>query len=197
MSQETAATKPNRDWDGVTAVIAALIGLLALSVSAYTAYLQRQQVRAQVWPLVLLGSSNSKSELVVLNKGVGPAIIRSFKVYVDGKPQRNWDQVFASLGLHFNKRPWFSTVNGTVLSPDDRITQLQFETPEDFNAFATRAERVAFQLCYCSTLDDCWVLDGLERGTTRRFREIDACPVDHPDEFHDNEIDLARTKEKP
>jgi hypothetical protein len=33
-------------------VIAAGIGLLALLVAGYTAYLQRQQVRAQVWPRV-------------------------------------------------------------------------------------------------------------------------------------------------
>ena len=39
-----------RDWDGLAAVIAAFVGLLALLVSGYTAYLQRQQVRAQVWP---------------------------------------------------------------------------------------------------------------------------------------------------
>jgi len=47
-------TRRRRDWNGVSAVIAALIMLPALCVSGYTAWLQRQQVRAQVWPRLLL-----------------------------------------------------------------------------------------------------------------------------------------------
>ncbi len=45
-----------RDGSGLAAVIAAFVGLLALCVSGYTAYLQRQQVRAQVWPYIEFGS---------------------------------------------------------------------------------------------------------------------------------------------
>jgi hypothetical protein len=41
--------KRRRDWDAFAAVIASFIGFLALAVSAYTAYVQRQQLRAQVW----------------------------------------------------------------------------------------------------------------------------------------------------
>ena len=48
-------TRRRRDWNGVSAVIAALIGLLALLVSGYTAVLQQQQVRAQVWPYIETG----------------------------------------------------------------------------------------------------------------------------------------------
>jgi uncharacterized membrane protein YebE (DUF533 family) len=39
--------KPGRKWDAYAAVIASFIGLLALAGSGYTAYVQRQQVRAQ------------------------------------------------------------------------------------------------------------------------------------------------------
>jgi hypothetical protein len=39
-------------------VIATLIGLLAVSVAAYTAYMQRQQVRAAVWPILEFDSGN-------------------------------------------------------------------------------------------------------------------------------------------
>src|SRR3954467_8259149 len=88
-----------RNWDGVAAVIAAFVGLLALCVSGYTAYLQRQQVRAQVWPYLESGISSSKRSVTLFNKGVGPAIIGSVHVLVDGKPQRNWPAVFRALGL--------------------------------------------------------------------------------------------------
>src|SRR5207249_10979872 len=39
------------------AVIATLVGFLALCVSGYTAYMQRQQVRAAVWPILEFYSS--------------------------------------------------------------------------------------------------------------------------------------------
>ncbi len=88
-----------RNWDALAALIAALIGVLALLVSGYTAYIQRQQVRAQVWPYLLVGNYDPERAIGVLNKGVGPAIVGSVQVFVDGKPQRTWKQVFAALGL--------------------------------------------------------------------------------------------------
>jgi len=39
-------------------VIATLVGFLALSISSYTAYMQRQQVRASVWPILEYNTSN-------------------------------------------------------------------------------------------------------------------------------------------
>src|SRR6185312_15580863 len=84
-TREALAKSPQRrEWDGVAAVIAAFVGLLALCVSGYTAYLQRQQVRAQVWPYLETGISSSKRGVSLSNKGVGPAIIRSAQVLVDG-----------------------------------------------------------------------------------------------------------------
>src|SRR5205809_7894083 len=71
--------------------IATLVGLCALCVSGYTAYVQRQQVRAAVWPILEFDSSNTPDiHFTLANKGVGPAIIRHVIVMVDGQPVRNW-----------------------------------------------------------------------------------------------------------
>lgn len=54
------------------AAVATLIALLAVAVSAYTAYVQRQQVRAQVWPILEVNSGNEPElRLWIANKGVG------------------------------------------------------------------------------------------------------------------------------
>jgi hypothetical protein len=67
--------------------VAPLIAVLAVAVSAYTAYLQRQQVRAQVWPVLEYGTGNEPElRLWLANKGVGPALIRHVMVTVDDKP---------------------------------------------------------------------------------------------------------------
>jgi hypothetical protein len=80
------------------ASIATLVGLCALCVSAYTAYVQRQQVRAAVWPILEFDSSNAPDiHFTLANKGVGPAIIRHVTVMVDGQPVRNWKEALEKM----------------------------------------------------------------------------------------------------
>src|SRR5947208_14897771 len=76
------------------AVIATLVGVCALCVSAYTAYMPRQQVRAAVWPILEFYSSNAPDiHFTLANKGVGPAIIRHVMGKVDSQPMKNWYEV--------------------------------------------------------------------------------------------------------
>lgn len=114
-------------WDALAAIIAALIGLLALCVSGYTAYVQRQQVRAQVWPHLSVGQSDFPPSLTVVNQGVGPALVRSVEVLVDGKPQPDWEHVFAAEGMHGDIHRLTSKLSGAVLSPGQKLTWLNFE----------------------------------------------------------------------
>ncbi|MER3546617.1 MAG: hypothetical protein C4338_03040 [Rhodanobacteraceae bacterium] len=96
---ESASAPPRRcNWDAVSALIAALIGLLALCVSGYTAYIQREQVRAQVWPVVFSGNNDNENSVEVYNNGVGPAIVQSAQIWVSGKPQPDWMHVLVALG---------------------------------------------------------------------------------------------------
>src|SRR5438552_8737433 len=80
------------------AVIATFVGFLALCVSGYTAYVQRQQVRAAVWPILVFDRRNATDiHFTLANKGVGPAIIRHVIVEVDGKPVRNWKEALEKI----------------------------------------------------------------------------------------------------
>jgi hypothetical protein len=156
-------------------------------VSGYTAWLQREQVRAQVWPYLETGISGSKQELMLVNKGVGPAVIRAVRVYVDGKPQHNWDAVYAGLGLKFAQRPPYSTVSSVVLSAGEHIDQVLFRDTDDFNLYARQATRVAMWLCYCSTMKECWIRDDREKDSSHITKETETCPAKNPDDFIDNE----------
>ena len=53
-----------------------------LCVFGYTAYMQRQQVRAAVWPMLEFDASNGPIKFTLANKGVGPAIIKHVVVKV-------------------------------------------------------------------------------------------------------------------
>lgn len=50
--------KETRTASRYEAFVATFIALLAVCVAGYTAYMQRQQVRAAVWPILEFDSSN-------------------------------------------------------------------------------------------------------------------------------------------
>lgn len=183
-ARETARTR--RDWNAVAAVIAALIGLLALAVSGYTAWLQRQQVRAEVWPYLQTGISPSRQEVSLSNKGVGPATVEWVEMLVDGKPVRSWSQAFDALGLPDLRNTPYSTINGVVISPGESIQQLGFRDADAFARFYAQYPRIELSVCYCSALDECWLYDQGEDAIEKRSRPVAECPAIDADAFIDN-----------
>jgi len=151
-------------WDAVAAIIASLIGFLALLVAGYTAYIehyiaeiQTKQVQAQVWPWLVAGNNDNENSVEVLNKGVGPAIVRSAQVFVDGKPQPDWQHVLKALGAVPHQYSQ-STLNPNVLTPGEKVPVIQFTDKGDYKRFraAAIAHLTLIDICYCSTLGECW-----------------------------------------
>lgn len=87
VNDSKAAADGRRSGVRYETAVATVIAILAVAVSGYTAYVQRQQVRAQVWPILEYGSDNEPElRLWLANKGVGPALIRHVMVTVEGEP---------------------------------------------------------------------------------------------------------------
>jgi hypothetical protein len=164
-------------------VIAALVGFLALLVSAYTAYIQREQTRAQVWPRLLVGYRPADRLVVIYDKGLGPAIIRSVRVTVDGKPQRDWDQVVTAMGLKLSEPLKSSTIGSVVISPGEELHLLKFASDADFAQAAAASRPLEMHICYCSVLNDCWLMNDQEKTPALRVREVESCPVDPAADF--------------
>src|SRR5204862_5694099 len=126
---EKRATRGASRYD---AVIATLVGVCALCVSGYTAYIQRQQVRAAVWPILEFDSSNAPDiHFTLANKGVGPAIIRNVIVKVDGQPVRNWKEALERIlgpGEHLGSE---SDMSGHVLAAGESMTVYTPHHPEN------------------------------------------------------------------
>lgn len=168
-------------------IIATLVGISALFVSAYTAYVQRQQVRAAVWPILEFDSSNSPEiNFTLANKGVGPAIVRHVIVKVDGQPVKNWLDVSEKLLGPGNHRFSESDMSGHVLSPGESITVFTPRHPDNSALVFDKAnplwvtmnkerERVTVEICYASTLGECWILRGgtMSHASTT---EVGRCP---------------------
>jgi hypothetical protein len=79
--------KETRGASRYDVVIATVVGFLALCVSGYTAYMQRQQVRAAVWPILEFDSGNAPIHFILANKGVGdyPAC------HCEGRRDAGWE----------------------------------------------------------------------------------------------------------
>ena len=104
------------------AAIATFIALLAVSVAGYTDYMQRQQVRAAVWPILEFDSSNGPDiHFSVANKGVGPAIIQHVIVKVDGRPVKNWNEALDTFVGPAKHRYAESDITGHVFAPNESM----------------------------------------------------------------------------
>lgn len=172
-------------------VIVTLIGVSALFVSGYTAYVQRQQVRAAVWPILEYGTSNDPKICFTLdNKGVGPAIIRNVIVRVDGEPVRNWQTALQKLLGPGQYKFTQSSMSGHVMAAGESMDVL---VPHNFDgtplptdksnplwvALNKERLRVAVEVCYSSTLGDCWTLrtEAKSRSTTTEIRSCAETPA--------------------
>jgi len=176
-SPNVDAAQGGRNWDALAAVVAALIGLMALLVSGYTAYVQRQQVRAQVWPYLLVGYADREHARIVYNKGVGPALVRSVQVLVDGKPLPDWEHVMSALGGASKASYTQSTLANNVLTSGEKLEVLIVQGDDDYRHFREESlNRAAMRICYCSTLEDCWMYDDERPKDQPRSQPIDRCP---------------------
>jgi hypothetical protein len=175
------------------AVIATFVGFLALCISGYTAHVQRQQVRAAVWPILEFDSANGPIHFILANKGVGPAIIKNVIVKVDGEPVRNWREALEKIlgpGEHLGTE---SDMSGHVFAAGESVTVF---TPHDSENNPLNFDksnplwvkmnkdrlRVTAEICYCSTLGECWTLraGGLTPSTTTETRR---CPTPSASSF--------------
>ncbi|MBV8217446.1 MAG: hypothetical protein JO325_03205 [Solirubrobacterales bacterium] len=181
MSEKDVVVARRWDRDLIVAVTSGLVGLLALAVSTYNVTLQHKQVRAQVWPrLLLMPSFNHENgfSYSLENGGIGPAEVRTARVTVDGKPVKNWhDAILLMTGKDFNDWTW-GTIHGTLATPGSNRTVLTIKDEAIGGIMFKQQNRLSAEICYCSALEDCWVLED------NAPRLVSKCP-DYSDAFND------------
>jgi hypothetical protein len=179
------------------ATVASLMALLALSVSAYTAWIQRQQVRAQVMPLLEYGTSNQPAlNLTVANKGVGPARIEHVVFTFDGKPIASWIDLQQQLFRDDEAVGYSTSLLGKhIVSPGEEIAVYTLtdkagqpigvgDKPSPGFHFNVERLRVGAEICYCSTLDECWMLT-VQRQQLPETTPVRRCPDPSARTFHE------------
>ena len=102
-----------------------------------------------------------------INNGVGPARIRAFELSYEGKPIRNWWELLETCcgwSRQVRSPVMSAKILGRVLGPGQTLTALAMErTPENqqiWDRLNTARLQIRGRVCYCSSLDDCWSVEG-------------------------------------
>jgi hypothetical protein len=168
---EAAARRRSRKLDRrLELFFGAGVGLLALFVSAYTVYLQRQQLKVQAWPRLTIeadsqpgsGSEEIHSTLLLRNRGVAPAEIRTMRLAFAGTDLPSWKEwseaVARELGIEGFEFSRTGAPIGTVIGVGQDVPLLVTSSRRTVAVMEADRE-TTISVCYCSMLEDCWVLD--------------------------------------
>lgn len=117
-----------------------------------------EQQRVSVWPYVQWYMSNVHGfKFVVKNSGVGPAIIKSLDITVDGKPVEVGG-LAQTIYVPPDGSYATSSVVGMVLPANEQVPAFQIEDEVEGKKFteAYRSKKLTVSLTYCSIYGDCW-----------------------------------------
>ncbi len=181
-SDEPRALRRAIRVDLVIAVCALLISSLATAASWWQSRVVAEQLSAQVWPYVSF-SVDLNDELFsisIANDGLGPAVLRTAGLSVDGKPQASFvDAMHAMFGPNLIQRArrggdrkvsatYASGGPGSVLRAGASATVFAFRSKRWATLFSREWQRLDMRVCYCSIEGACW---------TRDIRSDDPRPV--------------------
>lgn len=169
-----------REPETFIALAALVVSLSAVAVGIYEASLQRAHDRAEVWPHVEVGTFTTPTDATVYleNTGVGPAVINSIIVTVDGKPRRNWEEVVTALfGDAAPARFGHETVRDHSLRAGDKVVLLDLSTGS-VTGFWDQIKRVGVTVCYASVFGERWELAGPKLGGGKiDWTPVTQCPA--------------------
>jgi hypothetical protein len=170
--------------DRIMSVSAIVAALAAVIVAAYEATINREYQRISVWPRITQSNSyvaDQPYNRTVANVGIGPAIIRSVEIRVDGNICRSWDDVAAALAKRKIPNIYSWMHNGAVVLPGKEVPVLKIAAGDDARAFweATQGDRLSIRICYSSLYGESWMSDSARQEPAR----VSQCVSDPNKEF--------------
>ena len=156
--------------DLIIAICALFISLAATAASWWQSRVVAEQLSAQVWPYLSIDTSYQPSVLSVdiVNNGLGPAIICSTVLSLDGKPIANALVGVTQLLPHHAKRHFGLDMSdlksGEVIRASGSVQLLHLSGATVVPLFVRNAKRFDLHICYCSLLGNCWLVSANATG---------------------------------
>lgn len=155
-------------WEAIAGFSSAIIALCALGLTVWQACITRSHNRLSVRPHLTtwrhLDHTNHCYSVDLINNGIGPAFVRSFKVSVDGHlvPGENYEPIEKALKILFpqydfsSHQSYLGNGYGMAASETRPLLSLRFlgpsfPKPEEIDHALTRAHLL---IGYVSIYDD-------------------------------------------
>jgi hypothetical protein len=165
--------------------LALLISALAATAGWWQTHVIAQQLSAQVWPYVTVSGNFDAGalRLSVDNDGLGPAIVESFVLLVDGKPQRDVIAAMHALVGPIKRGDAHAAVDvssisaGQVLRTNSATVLFRLTNKAVAPQLAIQmSRRLAIRTCYCSIVQNCWTFKISASNSTERPIAVSRCP---------------------
>jgi hypothetical protein len=154
----------------IVALAAIMVSVMTLFVYIYQARIMQEQQHTSVWPYVewtttYYSEENQEFYISVINKGVGPALMKDSKLYLDDKLYSYGEyHEFMNDLLGQGKRDslWimYSVVDNRVMAPGEEVKIFHVKNWKESRIPQVDFKRIKYTLCYCSIYGDCWTTDG-------------------------------------
>ena len=166
--------------DLVIATLALLASSGATLSSVYQTHVIANQLSASVWPYLEAVYSYSKDSaaLEVANDGLGPALVRSAGLVVDGQTVASYRHGIDALERGFHvQHPYngsFSSIGpSSVIRPGQQEALFSISRLP-VKGFGSFSKRVTLKICYCSLLGQCWIY---RSGPVETRDQVGSCPT--------------------
>jgi hypothetical protein len=167
--------------DFFIAVAALGVSVLSTLTLIYQTHVIGQQYASTIWPYLSIVATYELhgASFEVSNEGLGPALIDSAQLEVDGKPVAGWTGYVsalakepsirtailsarkAALAGHMPAEPRmrFSSIGpGSTIRPGDSSELIKMDFPDYVPLQAILAHRMTIDFCYCSLNGNCWTM---------------------------------------
>jgi hypothetical protein len=152
------------------------IALCALVFSVYQACEQRnfQKLSARPRLIVSFNYNNAGAGITFGNFGIGYAMLKSFEVLVDGKPQPNWEEMCRALGFGPTAPTYDFLVPSTdsVIKPDSSEKIFWIHEGPQAEELKLKIARIQIRSCYCSIYDECRQLLRTDSGKSESVHHV-------------------------
>lgn len=169
MSQSTPKPRWFTQPEMIIALSALVVSLVTTAVSVYSAYIDREYAKASVWPQleILHNDGNNLFELIVTNRGNGPALVKYATVKYQDQYFKSWRDIddlddFTA-----------SFISRRTISPNQSVTTIGYRG-DKVAPFLDMARNMDFSLCYCSIYNQCWLTR--YGGDTKSVQQCDISP---------------------
>jgi len=161
--------RPKRKWETglILGIIALLINIITVSVYINQTRIMRSQQHVAAWPYLewrAIFNEDDGFSLNIRNNGLGPALIKSVRIKVDGKEFANMDSLFVQhLGTSYFPHLQ-SGVQNRVLPAGESVKRVEVTDIDwAWKLFELiQYHQFEYEICYESVYGDAWISKGLE-----------------------------------